>query len=789
MVPYCFVEQGILDAAIAAGCSIESVTFPTSIGGVPVIGEEDLSGIRMGILGGVPSKVLTTDYQIKVLVCAYSDLGFVDTLANGPAKESSSYSDIVRHIESREYVCPWTTPAEPHYVSPDLCAGEYVMEFADGVEAYPQELQDMIASRLRVNRVLVRTPFDRVPSDKLDGSWVILTVDNTISEKEDFCIGSSGEKYYHDNIDLTQFAEGDIIYSDGVPVLVKTRYGYRSPLHTKDHNDVRKLFKHLSLKEPESYEDLLAIGYSLFEHDGLKMYLRGSEGSDNLPKFLSREFGPVDKVVAWNLDPLPFMSDAIIVKIVPTVDGPGMAISGELVTKSIGIGLMDECDCFTINGNTICAMRGGEIRVSSMATFGILCRIEGRHHEEHLHPVISRMSEIRSSNDVATIGVRSYVVRPCLFEGNVDAPEGKYVVLTSSDDVVNSFAGDKDVLVISDHHFLRPGGGVVIVDDDNVKESSARGLVVCGYEFQNSIIRVARKGPTQSFDTIMTDDLTSINFAVGCNNVVTPMVFHGDGKVPHQLVREIVRRHFSPDEIVSELDYRSLLSDVRDRSMQTYAEASKEVIIAQHKALTEEVDKMVQEASDMFNSYTRLVSSIYKKRLFSDSFDVESASSAANNDFFNRIEDLDKVSYIVAEDGILHVYTKNIYVMHPVSGKWHDIGTFIISINTDASSYDTDTTVSVRNTKHLVRGYSNDYMQAPHVFNDGHMCHGNLASGVAKCYAERDFFGIIYQLIIFLSSVNIEDAAGAKIVNWPVVSEAVATGALESVDPGFIPVL
>jgi len=140
---------------------------------------------------------------------------------------------------------------------------------------------------------------------------------------------------------------------------------------------------------------------------------------------------------------------------------------------------------------------------------------------------------------------------------------------------------------------------------------------------------------------------------------------------------------------------------------------------------------------------------------------------------FNEVSAINKISAITVDNGTVHIYTKNLYVQDDRTGKYHDIGTFHIQIGMINSTYDVDNTVRIYNTKYTGMGMNNGF-QAPHVFEDGHACHGNLATGMIEAYRQRNLFDLVYQILIFLQSANTGDTAGQYINTWPEVPESVA---------------
>lgn len=173
--------------------------------------------------------------------------------------------------------------------------------------------------------------------------------------------------------------------------------------------------------------------------------------------------------------------------------------------------------------------------------------------------------------------------------------------------------------------------------------------------------------------------------------------------------------------------------------------------------------------------YGRLTNDINNQISFFDEKKFAMDKSREASIGFEETLNIPKVSNIIVEDDYIEVLTENIYAKDDRSGKWHDIGKFVIRINTCSDTYSSANSVIIINTKHLVDGL-NERMNAPHVFPNGNMCHGNLISGMVEAYKNRDVFQLVYQLILFLQSVNVDDAAGRHIDKWPEVSEEVAMG-------------
>lgn len=110
---------------------------------------------------------------------------------------------------------------------------------------------------------------------------------------------------------------------------------------------------------------------------------------------------------------------------------------------------------------------------------------------------------------------------------------------------------------------------------------------------------------------------------------------------------------------------------------------------------------------------------------------------------------------------IFNIYTDNI-VVYTEAGK-RDIGKFKISVNL------IDGKVHFYNLTRRVNGYGRG-MNAPHVYADGRPCLGNIAEALTKAIAEFEIEAIVNICIAYITSVNTEDVAGAKISCWPKIT-------------------
>lgn len=234
------------------------------------------------------------------------------------------------------------------------------------------------------------------------------------------------------------------------------------------------------------------------------------------------------------------------------------------------------------------------------------------------------------------------------------------------------------------------------------------------------------------------------------------------GKIPSKELRKIDKEYW--DEISSE-NQRKYIKHAMENSKEflneliherdDYAQKYKAAIdSAMHNG---KLEKRLSERIELFNK---------------NDFAEEEKKRVTEN--YEQTLKIPGVAAVKIEDSYVHVYTKNLYCMDERTKKYHDIGTFHITIGMLNSSYDANTTVRVMNTKHLINGYQ-EKMQAPHVYSDGRMCHGTLFSGMVEAYTKRDLFQLVYQLLLFLQNANIDDVAGRQIDKWPEVSKEIAT--------------
>ena len=132
---------------------------------------------------------------------------------------------------------------------------------------------------------------------------------------------------------------------------------------------------------------------------------------------------------------------------------------------------------------------------------------------------------------------------------------------------------------------------------------------------------------------------------------------------------------------------------------------------------------------------------------------------------------LPQIKSIFLNERSLNVNTNEINVLDSRTGDYHNIGTFEIRIKLSVDRYSESSTVNIINTKYQIKAFSDGVMQAPHVFRDGHLCHGNIINSVMEYYSQMNIYNLVFSLIMFLESANVDDPAGAQVNKWPVVSK------------------
>jgi len=288
--------------------------------------------------------------------------------------------------------------------------------------------------------------------------------------------------------------------------------------------------------------------------------------------------------------------------------------------------------------------------------------------------------------------------------------------------------------------------------------------------------------PFSKYDCIFKDNVTNILFALRDSFILYIMIGtkerneSGNGELFNIIIKEIIRRwngELPYDELVKiDQEYeRSISENNKNEYIKFCTENANAYINSIKKALADaikeigDLQKKLAESLKMYRQYNDIIENFNE-----DKHHEKEAARALKT--FDEVLLLPQVKSLFIQDNKVHVYTNDINVKDTrKDGKLHNLGTFHIQLGLHHSDYDPKNSVIIKNTKHRITGFSGDTMEAPHIFNNGIMCHGNLVNSITQHYKDRDLYNVIMDLIIFLESVNTEDAAGKHIHKWPVVEE------------------
>lgn len=139
--------------------------------------------------------------------------------------------------------------------------------------------------------------------------------------------------------------------------------------------------------------------------------------------------------------------------------------------------------------------------------------------------------------------------------------------------------------------------------------------------------------------------------------------------------------------------------------------------------------------------------------------------SAAAREFDTLLEHPKVKRIEAAGSTAFHVYTEVLNCRHPRTGDLHEIGAFRIEVNFERA------TIRWFNLTRRVDGHERN-MQAPHIYESGNPCLGNMEKVMADLLAAYELHAIIMMAISFVEEVNVADVAGMHIDKWPVVEKA-----------------
>lgn len=143
---------------------------------------------------------------------------------------------------------------------------------------------------------------------------------------------------------------------------------------------------------------------------------------------------------------------------------------------------------------------------------------------------------------------------------------------------------------------------------------------------------------------------------------------------------------------------------------------------------------------------------------------LESAPHAELGKEFDALCSIPKVKDVrVTRDDVV-VLTDVVYCTDPRTNTLHEIGAFEIFIPTNAHGV----VRWINKTRRVTA--SRMGMNAPHVNEEGHACLGNMKDVFPAFIARRDFASAVEAAIAFVEAVNVDDAWGKYINQWPVAT-------------------
>jgi hypothetical protein len=177
--------------------------------------------------------------------------------------------------------------------------------------------------------------------------------------------------------------------------------------------------------------------------------------------------------------------------------------------------------------------------------------------------------------------------------------------------------------------------------------------------------------------------------------------------------------------------------------------------------------KIEQLTKDIESMHCKLVQMIrdkdYHMKLFKafDESEVDKKIALMVRDLYQ-----DKnINGLKVEGGLFKVFTDVLYVTDPRTGWKHEVGKFRIDLDCAQGL------IRIYNLTRQVVAYSGQRMQAPHVFQNNQMCPGNFVETTAELFGKHDYSNLASTVIIFLQSVNTDDAAGRCVHHWPKVND------------------
>ena len=237
---------------------------------------------------------------------------------------------------------------------------------------------------------------------------------------------------------------------------------------------------------------------------------------------------------------------------------------------------------------------------------------------------------------------------------------------------------------------------------------------------------------------------------------------------------------FSEDSlraVLNELGKYSLISDKEEyqRAYCVYTrENIAEILMVPYTKRKQDVIKKIDDYTSRIAAARESITE-YEHKIEQLQAELMSLSSVNSRNLGTVLVEIDKVNDLksvvwssgtsMIGSGILQIKTEPIYCRN--QGRTYLFGQYLISFNFLNGE--------VRFTNldpELCRySYWGKHCQHPHIDPTGKACLGNIQSDIAKALQDMAFSYAAILAISFLRSVNIADAAGRHVPNWPIVDE------------------
>ena len=254
-----------------------------------------------------------------------------------------------------------------------------------------------------------------------------------------------------------------------------------------------------------------------------------------------------------------------------------------------------------------------------------------------------------------------------------------------------------------------------------------------------------------------------------------------EDKIFREILKTTVGLYTDAIKPVSPEELRKRKEAMNLANQKNYVKLCLERINADRKQLAQEIiehtKKLEQNRTEMLGISAKLGKAQRSLNFLPEAGDEFVKQFSAEWDALLKVPKVIKVACNQTE---MVVFTDTIYVQHSKTHNFHRIGKFKITISTNP----TDGRIRFTNLEGRKSGGMGN-MNAPHVFEDGHACFGNVDQTIRELMRKYEYAALVQILIVFLSQANVDDAAGRSLSSWPEVpkEEALAVPEQPKAEP------